>query len=25
VAVETECSFAPAKKTEIEETILRKD
>jgi len=24
-AVETECSFAPARKTEIEETILRKD
>jgi len=25
LSVETECSFAPAKKTEIEETILRKD
>jgi RimJ/RimL family protein N-acetyltransferase len=24
-AVGTECSFAPARKTEIEETILRKD
>src|SRR5260221_7120271 len=25
LALETECSFAPARKTEIEETILRKD